>query len=324
MTKIGLWQISRNGPNSLQKSEIDLEESLESWIEIDPSLVQAGLTIVGRQFYTEAGKIDLLGIDSQGRWAVIEIKRGDVRRDTIAQVIDYASCIATEPSEELEKKVDEYLSKKRTTLSTILEEIGAEQSLDVDSRELLLFVVGTGKVSGLERMVNYLSDRNEVPITLVAFDVFETESNERLLAREITEPEYYKKTSSTKKKVSTVEEIEALAEKNGIGELFRAFLSLATETNVYPRPYLQSIMYTPPSRHDRMLFTIVAKPTSSGKLRAYISSSALAEFYSISEEDAVKLVGPDGWRQLDKFQTDDLVKDLRAVIENDCPGENQE
>jgi len=65
MTKIGLWQILKNGPSSLQKSGIGLEKYLESWIEIDPSLVQAGLTIVGRQFPTEAGPIDLLGLDSQ-------------------------------------------------------------------------------------------------------------------------------------------------------------------------------------------------------------------------------------------------------------------
>lgn len=43
MTKIGLWQISNNKPNSLQKSEI--EKNLEGWIEIDPSLIQTGITI---------------------------------------------------------------------------------------------------------------------------------------------------------------------------------------------------------------------------------------------------------------------------------------
>jgi len=323
MTKIGLWQISNNKPTSLKKSEVELEKNLEDWIEIDPSLVQTGITIIGRQFQTDAGPIDLLGIDSQGRWAIIEIKRGDLRRDTIAQVIDYASCIATESPEELEKKVDEYLSTKNTTLSAILDEFGAEQSLDVESRELLLFVVGTGKISGLERMVNYLSDRNKVPITLVAFEVFETENKERLLAREITEPEYFEKTSSIQNKVATIEEIVALAEKNGIGDLFRSFLSLTSGSGVYPRPYLQSIMFTPPSRHDRMLFTVVAKPTSSGKLKAYISPAALAEFYPISENDAEKIVGLDGWRHLDKAQTDELVEKLRMVIEKDHYGEDQ-
>jgi Holliday junction resolvase-like predicted endonuclease len=118
---------------------------LESWIEHDPGLVQAGLVIVGRRVHTDAGRIDLLALDVQDRWVVIEIKRGSVRRDTLAQVIDYASVIAALPSGELRDIADRYLQGWGRTLACILDEREAEDSLDVGGRQVLLVVVGTAR-----------------------------------------------------------------------------------------------------------------------------------------------------------------------------------
>ena len=50
-----------------------------------------GLTLVGRQTPTEGGPLDLLGVDSDGKLAVFELKRGTLSRDAVAQIIDYAS-----------------------------------------------------------------------------------------------------------------------------------------------------------------------------------------------------------------------------------------
>jgi RecB family endonuclease NucS len=40
--------------------------------------------VVGRQIDLEGGRLDLLAIDPQGRWTIIEIKRGTLRREAIA------------------------------------------------------------------------------------------------------------------------------------------------------------------------------------------------------------------------------------------------
>ena len=58
-------------------SDVGIERSLEDWIEQDPSLLEQGMSIIGRQFGTEAGSIDLLGIDAHNRLIVIELKSGD-------------------------------------------------------------------------------------------------------------------------------------------------------------------------------------------------------------------------------------------------------
>src|SRR5688500_4648047 len=106
MQQVGLWHITDNVPVKLSSGTIDLEKHLEAWLERDPSMLQAGLTIVGRQVRVEGGIIDLLALDPQGRWVVIEVKPGTLYREVIAQALDYASCIATMPSSDLLRKVN--------------------------------------------------------------------------------------------------------------------------------------------------------------------------------------------------------------------------
>ena len=59
MSKVGLWRVGGERPVRLQHGRVDLEEQLERWIEQDPELLQAGLTIVGRQVNLEGGRLDL-------------------------------------------------------------------------------------------------------------------------------------------------------------------------------------------------------------------------------------------------------------------------
>ena len=79
--RVAAWQIEPSGPVRTAPSQLALERLLEDWIEQDPALVAEGLRVV-RQLMAEAGRIDLLAIDSAGRWVVIEIKAGN----TCAQV----------------------------------------------------------------------------------------------------------------------------------------------------------------------------------------------------------------------------------------------
>ena len=49
MKKIGIWIITPEGPSRVKESNLALEKQLEDWIENDPSLLQSGLTVIGRQ-----------------------------------------------------------------------------------------------------------------------------------------------------------------------------------------------------------------------------------------------------------------------------------
>jgi len=298
MQKLGIWNITKDGPRRISATEVDLESHLENWIEADPQLVRAGLAIVARQMKVEGGRLDLLALDPQGRWVVIEIKRGTLLRDTVAQAIDYASCISAMPAEELEAITNAYLAPRGKALASLLEERDATDALEPGSRELQLVVVGAGKAPGLDRMVGYLADQYSVPITLVAFDVFELQPGQRLLAREITEPEM-RTVTTTRQQATGLDDIVRLADSSGIGAHFAALMEIPKKTSVYPRPFKLSIMYTPPARRDRMLFTAQAYPTS-GKLRLYISPSAIAEFFPVSADRAEAALGAEGWHLLDE------------------------
>ena len=102
---IGVWTVDGGRPVRLLPGGVELERNLEDWIEAAPSLLADGLRIVGRQIHLDGGPLDLLGVDSQERWVVVELKRDRLHRETLTQALDYASSIATLPAGELREKL---------------------------------------------------------------------------------------------------------------------------------------------------------------------------------------------------------------------------
>ncbi len=117
-----LWEVSSQAPTRLATSRVNLESRLEEWIETDPAMLPGDLEIVGRQLVLEAGRLDLLALDRQGRLHVIEVKRGILTRDTVAQGLDYAACIEAMDSQALVQCLDAYLIKKGKSIKKLLAE----------------------------------------------------------------------------------------------------------------------------------------------------------------------------------------------------------
>ena len=310
MRQMLLWQVTDETPKRLNRGGIDLERHLEDWIERDPGLLQSGLTIVGRQITLEGGTLDLLALDPQGRWVVIEVKRGRVRRKTIAQAVDYASCIASMPYGELAEKLGSYLQNRATSLEALLDELGAEEDEDSGHREVVMYAAGTGKDPGLDRMVEFLSGF-EVPITVVSYDVFQTEGGQHILVREVTEADAM---PSTKPRV-TVEQICREADREGIGDPFRRLLEAANKHSLYPRPWKHSIMYTPPWNHANTLFTVRSWQRADGLLRLYLETGAFGKFYPLTEDEAESLLGAAGWKRMANSDVDDFIAALDRLFE---------
>lgn len=320
MEKVGIWQINKDGPQKIRESEVDLERDLEVWIEKDPNLLRAGLVIIGRQIYVEGGRLDLLALDPLGSFVVIEIKRGELRRDTVAQAIDYASSIATMPLQELHRKVDAYLlATCNRTLQNLFDERGVIDQVTEEFRDIIIFIVGTGKALGLERMVNFLADHYKVPVNLVSFEVFELEGQNRILVRELTESDFketnFESKESSKIGTSTIEELLRIAEGAGIGDSFRNILNVAEKHGIYPRVHKTSIMYTPPTHKNRMLFTVWANPNKSGNIRIWLGSKVFAEFYPISEEEAITRLGENDFQEMNPNQVEKFIVGLDSLFE---------
>jgi hypothetical protein len=314
MQKIGIWKIGEQQPSRLQRTSIELEKQLEDWIEGDPSLIQVGLVIVGRQLHTDAGILDLLGLDPVGNWVVIEIKRGNVRRDTVMQAVDYAACIAEMPANELREKVNAYLKPRKLSLSILLNERSIEADIPQE-RQIKIMVVGTGRDPQLKRMTKFLSGLGK-SIGVINFEVFEDSSGQKIIVREITEVDDEPITnadlkasikinqSSTAKPVSEIDRLFKLAEQNGIGKEFRLVFDAATKHGLYPRTYKWSIMFTPPSNKSRVLICSYVKPTRNKTYKLFFAASAFAEFYPIGEREVTKTALSQGTHELsfDKIQ----------------------
>jgi len=94
-TEIRTWQIVEG---KLEPIDTSLEVQgrtepydLEPWIASNPGIIGSDIAIIGRQVMSKSGPVDLLGIDKSGNLIVVELKRGMLPREALAQAIDYAS-----------------------------------------------------------------------------------------------------------------------------------------------------------------------------------------------------------------------------------------
>lgn len=313
MNKIGLWQIYDGKLERVQESKLELEKYLEEWIEEDPTLIRSGLTIVGKQISLEGGRLDLLAIDPQGCWTIIEIKKGLLHRETIAQVVDYASCIATMPGDELREKIEPYLKKNGLELDTILEQREAAFALEPEKRELELVIVGIGRAPGIDRITQFLADRYNLPITVVDFDVFVLDDQKQILSREIKEIEI-SETPRLRTPKTTIESVLGLAHQYGTLETMQKCIDVAEQFDLYPRPWPGCIMFAPPSNRTRALFTIWVKPEN-GKTKIWVGNKPFSEFYPISEENVKNHIGPEGFQYRSVTEMENFFQGLKSLFQ---------
>ena len=96
--------ISRNGKNAkkIEKSVIEKEDYLQKYIYDNPGSIplydikeDVKLLIVAREYPTQSGPIDALGIDGDGEIYVIETKlyKNPDKRYVVAQVLDYGASL---------------------------------------------------------------------------------------------------------------------------------------------------------------------------------------------------------------------------------------
>lgn len=295
MTKLAVWKMDtpnedaspRLEPQKVGRSRIELERHLEDWIVNDVTLIGEGLALVGQQITIDDGRLDLLAIDSQDRWVVIEVKPGMVGSRALGQVIYYASSLARLDADELHGKLEAGFGKfgDAGTLSARVRELLTNEG---EEREIALLLVGAGIHPGLERVSEFLG-RFGVPIEVVSFEVFELDDGPRLLIREaIDEPV---RPPRSKHRL-TVDAIRARAVDAGVGKQFDRFVKMSEQAGLPVQPQRSSVRIAPPS--DRRRFLMYASPGAgaSGGLSIWVGPKRFAESFShIDEEEATAALG---------------------------------
>ena len=235
MDEIKLWALageraSRVQPSSAMDSELRLEEILVK----NPEMLIPDLTLVGRQTATDGGPLDLLGVDSDGRLVLFELKRDRLSRDAVAQIIDYASDLSSMGIDALAERIAEQSGTGGIEKIEDFADWHAE-NFDADNLETLLplrmFLVGLGVDDRTERMVNFLAD-NGMDISLLTFQGF-ARGDELFLARHMrVEAEDDPVSRPSKRRLSVAEKRERLlnhAKENGVSDLLESVQAMLRE-----------------------------------------------------------------------------------------------
>ena len=185
-TEIKTWQITDGHlvcvDTNLTKEGRTEPYDLEPWIDSNPEIIGSDIVLIGRQVMTRSGPIDLLAIDRSGNAVVIEIKRGELPRESLAQAIDYASNVAGWTAQRLGEVCSGYAGK---TLEEVFNDAFPDvdlESVNINSAQRIV-LVGFAIESSLERMVEWLSDNYAVNINAVVLSYVKTKSGEELLAK---------------------------------------------------------------------------------------------------------------------------------------------
>ena len=162
------------------------EKTIEAWLEQNPESIieDGGLLIIGKQVTTNLNtSIDLLGIDREGKLAVVELKRDKTPRDTLAQALEYASFAATLSSDQLEDIYQRYINDENASL---IESHKTFFSLDVSeavslNKDQRIIIVGSEILPSVRQAASYLRQKGMF-VTCLEFSYFKAESGEQLLS----------------------------------------------------------------------------------------------------------------------------------------------
>lgn len=160
----------------------DSERLLEDTLANHPDLLDENMQLVGRQILTESGQLDLLGVDENGRLTVFELKRDALRRDAVAQIIDYASYLDNLDDEKLLELLTN--SAQAHGIGSFGNWYAETHGKSLSSlRPVQITLVGLGVDERANRMVRYLAN-GEMPISLLTFSGYH-HNGQTLLARQV-------------------------------------------------------------------------------------------------------------------------------------------
>ena len=281
MDEIKMWAIDGTEATPVSaKNMTDSEWQLEEILVNNPDLLMPELTLVGRQTDTEGGPLDLLGVDSDGRLVLFELKRGRLSRDAVAQIIDYASDLEAMGVDRLAAYIAERSGAGGIKKIDEFEQWHTENS-GADSLDALLplrmFLVGLGADDRTERMVDFLANKG-VDISLLTFHGFEQDGNMMLtrLTQVVADAESVSGQSQSRKRVSRAERQEQLnkrAEENNtrplfddVSDMFRKEFSQPSEDpNSRGLTMYKSMRWD--GNHSRMAFARVDPDPRPGQVR---------------------------------------------------------
>ena len=229
MKRIQLWSVERLESGSSRALSLDevasteTEHHLEELLVASPNLLMEGLRVVARQLPTDAGFPDLLGIDQDGQLVVLELKRGTLTRDAVAQVLDYGSDLRERAPEDLARLIEQHSGQGGVEeIEDFIDWHGREYpDAEVLQQTPRMVLVGLGVDERAKRIVNFLAESG-VDIQLLTFHAFNL-NGKLLLAKQVetVSPSVSRSEARGTSKQANLANLLALAEQHRVSDLLR-------------------------------------------------------------------------------------------------------
>lgn len=225
MQQVRIWRIGADRKLSeVPAKYASLEQWIEDWLVDDISVLDPNLLIIGRQVRTSfGGAVDLLCIDGDGNLVVVELKRGRTPRDVTSQALEYSSWAKDLEFDEIAGIAKSYSGIAGTLAEAFKAKFGAELPEEINQAHRSLIVAESVDAS-TNRIVRYLAEMG-VPINLATVQHFDDAEGAELVAQVyLIEPESTQpraRRTSARSGYRTVNELQALADENGIGATYQ-------------------------------------------------------------------------------------------------------
>ena len=165
-----LFRVIEDQLQKVESASLSRESMIEDWVANDLSLVGLEAILIGRQIVTAHNqRIDLLAINEAGDLIIIEMKRDRTPREIVAQILDYASWVATLTTQGVHDLARDY--NERPLAETFRERFGAALPETLNRAHQML-IVASAFDEASERIVKYLSEVHDVGINASFFSVF--------------------------------------------------------------------------------------------------------------------------------------------------------
>jgi len=217
-----------------ENREIDLEILLEKNPEY--FLENSKVLIIGRQVTTNLNTfIDLLGIDKDGNTVVIELKREKTPRDTIAQILEYASFVEFLDYEQLNGIYQDYSGDEMSLEEYHQQFFQNNGDTNVAfNKSSKLMIVAQNISTGIKQTALYLRKKG-IDIYCMEFKYFLNKAKERMISSDyvVGEDELIKSEKIKSAELPKVDEKQFITSLNKYGETaFKEIFNFAKENSL--------------------------------------------------------------------------------------------
>lgn len=163
------------------KQESDLEVLLEN----NPEYFFEGskVFVIGRQVTTNLNTfIDLIGIDKTGNTVVVELKREKTPRETIAQLLEYASFVENLDYSQLNEIYQDYSGEESSLEDYHQQYFQSESEEKVSFNKSTRLVIVAQEISKEIRQTALFLRKKSIDIYCMEFKYFETKSGEKIIS----------------------------------------------------------------------------------------------------------------------------------------------